>query len=400
MYRILGVVTCSLPLLFACGSPDEQGEPVDMTLPEETGKEPGKKPAEEVTDPTDECDPNAEIPCVEGIAEPCEGLESGFLGDEFCRAKPDPELGMQLHVGPDDYDDPDQTEPYMVGPGEEPNWYEPVRFPNDETRYTRGYRSYMRPGSHHFIMYGTKDQVTTGEGPQGGGQGIESAMGALRGSFLAGATKAIQNIDTLGEHPEDQGIGSEVPPHQAVYANLHFVNTTPDPLLQEIWVNFIFIDEAEVTQYVKPVTWYGGLDMNIPPGVHTVLENEPGTCTAPEEFRIGMLTAHAHASTSRVTTLMNGELLFEDYDWAEPTEWRYTRSIDNPTPDPDAQQGGAASGLIMATPGDDFIWQCEVQNRGTTNLTFSNRVYDGEMCNVFGFYFTENRDAGPWICAF
>jgi hypothetical protein len=33
-------------------------------------------------------------------------------------------------------------------------------------------------------------------------------------------------------------------------------------------------------------------------------------------------------------------------------------------------------------------------------LKFSNRVYDGEMCNVFGFYFTTNRAATPWTCIF
>lgn len=396
--RNLTCLACVVPLLFACGSPDESNPSEEGMEPVEPGNEMGKKPVDE-PDPS-ECDPNAEIPCVEGIAEPCENYDTGFRGDEFCRAEPDPALGMQLHVGPEDYDDPEQTEPYMLAPGAETNWYEPKVGKNTETVFTRGYRSYMRPGSHHFIMYGTNDAVTEGQGPQGGGEGIESAMGAVGGTFLGGATKPIQNIDTMGPNPEDQGIGSEIAPNRGIYVNLHFVNTTEDPILQEIWVNFIYIDEAEVTKYVKPVTWYGGLGMNIPPGEHVVLENAPGSCTAPDEFRIGMLTAHAHASTSRVTTLQNGELLFEDYDWAEPTEWRYRADVDNPTPDLDAGISGGASGLVYAKPGDDFIWQCEVQNKGTTNITFSNRVYDGEMCNVFGYYFTDNRNAGPWMCAF
>jgi hypothetical protein len=256
----------------------------------------------------------------------------------------------------------------------------------------------MRPGSHHFIMFGT-DRGTP-NGPMRNGSGAESAVG-IEGRFLGGATKAIQNIDTKGEYPEDQGIGSHMPANSFVAMNLHFVNTTDHALLQEIWVNFIYIPEEEVTQYVKPITWYGGLAMNIPPNTHTVLTNGSASCTAPADLRVGMMTAHAHASTLRVTTVMNDStLLFEDYDWAEPTEWRFNRSVDNPTPDADLLRSGAYSGLLQASANDRFTWECEVQNNGNTNLTFSNKVYDGEMCNVFGFYITDDQSALPWACAF
>jgi hypothetical protein len=305
---------------------------------------------------------------------------------------------MQVHVGPEDYSDPDQVDGSLIAPSDETNWAEVVQLPNTTDMYTRGYRSYMRPGSHHFIMFGT-DQGNP-SGPMTNGSGAESAVG-IEGRFLGGATKAIQNIDTRGEYPEDQGIGSLLPAQSYIAMNLHFINTTDHPLLQEIWVNFIYIPEDEVTQYVKPITWYGGLGMNIPPGTHTVLSNSDIPCTAPADLRIGMMTAHAHASTSRVTTWMNeSTLLFEDYDWAEPTEWRYSRSVENPASDPSILQSGGHTGVLMATPSDTFTWECEVENRGTTNLTFSNRVYDGEMCNVFGFYITDDKNAAPWACAF
>jgi hypothetical protein len=379
-------VTVIGSLAVACGGADAAGDKTqDQTAGDPTGET--------------ECDPEAEIPCFEGLAEPCPGIESGFPGDEYCRAAPDPALGMQVHVGPKDYDDPEQIAQYVIAAGDETNWAEEVQFPNPTPVYTRGYRSYMRPGSHHFIMFGNNQRTTEG-GPVQSGTGAESAVG-VGGRFLGGATKAIQNIDTQGEFPEDQGIGSEVPANSFVAMNLHFVNATPGPLLQEIWVNFIYIDEADVTQYVKPITWYGGLGMNIPPGTHTVLANNPGSCTTAEDLRIGMMTAHAHASTLRVTTWMNGStLLFEDYDWAEPTEWRFNRSVDNPAPNPQTMQSGGHSGLVYASPGDSFVWECEVRNERSVNLTFSNRVYDGEMCNVFGFYITDNRTAAPWTCAF
>jgi hypothetical protein len=352
----------------------------------------------------DTCDPNAAIPCFKGLAEPCKDLKTSFDGDEYCLAHPDPALGQQMHVGPTDYDDPTQTDKYLILPGEELNWAETVVGTNDEVKFTRGYHSSMRPGSHHFIMFGLKDGQATG--PVKAGDGAESAVGAVGGEFLAGATRATQNIDTKGEYPEDQGIGSEMAPHRAVANNLHFINIGDHPLLQELWVNFIYIDESEVTQYVKPITWYGGLGMNIKPGQHVTLKNDPKSCTAPGDVRLAMMTAHAHASTLRVTTQMQAagesdqKLLFEDYDWHEPTEWRFNRSKENPLPDAATATSGATSGLVNVHPGDQFAWECEVANKQNVPLTFGNRLYTGEMCNVFGFYITDKRESSPWTCAF
>jgi hypothetical protein len=272
--------------------------------------------------------------------------------------------------------------------------------------FTRGYHSHMRPGSHHFIMFGMNPGSASPVGPMTNGGGAESAVGALGGTFLGGATRAVQNIDTQGEYPEDRGIGSEMPAHRPIAVNLHFINIGDHPLLQEIWINFILIPEAEVTQYVKPITWYGGFGMAIPPGAHEMLSNAGTACTAPDDVRVAMMTGHVHANTLRITTTMTPSgatdptLLFTEYDWHEPAEWRFNRSANNPAPDDAAKKGGAYDGIVNAKSGDQFNWECEILNKSNTTLTFSNRVYDGEMCNVFGFYFTEKRDASPWTCAF
>jgi hypothetical protein len=348
------------------------------------------------------CDPTADIPCFKGLAEPCRGLNSGFEGDEYCLAPPDENLGYQVRTGPTDYDDPSETDKYIMQPGEETNWAEITRMPNDATVYTRGYHSSMRPGSHHFIMYGIENtSLPTDTGQQQNGDGAESAVGAVGGTFLAGATKQIQNVDTQGPNPEDQGIGSEVPPHRPVAMNLHFINTGETPLLQEIWVNFIYIDESEVTQFVKPIEWLGGLSMSIPPQAHTTLKSPAASCKPPADVRVGMLIGHVHASTVRITSTMNGsEQLFEDYNWHEPTDWRYRRDVENPAADTAAKKGGAFSGLLEVTKADTFQWECEVQNNSDVTLHFGNHVYTAEMCNVFGYYFSPNRDAPNWNCYF
>jgi hypothetical protein len=146
--------------------------------------------------------------------------------------------------------------------------------------------------------------------------------------------------------------------------------------------------------------------MNIPPQTHTTLTNRGTECTAPDNIRISGMTGHVHASTLRYNATMQrvGEtsetILFEDYDWHEPSEFRFSRAVDNPVPNEDAKISGGYSGVVEAQRGDQFYWECEVFNQSNVNLTFSNRVYDGEMCNVFGFYTTETQGGSPWLCAF
>lgn len=388
----------------ACSSSDD---PADSEMKDPEVKDPEMKDPE-MKDPTETCDATGDIPCFEGIGEPCVGLDSGFLGDEFCLAVPEPGVGHQIHVGPTDYTDPDDTSRYMIAAGDETNWAEITRMPNTETVYTNGYISHMRPGSHHFILYGIPEsQVPAESGPETStGNGAESAVGAIGGTFLAGATRHVQNALQLSDHPDDQGIGAERPPEQPVAVNLHFINTSEEPLLQEIWVNFKEIPEEEVRLWSKPITWYGGLAMNIPPATDELLKSPPGSCKPPAEIRILGATGHVHASTVRYNATYTRagstetEILFEDYDWGEPTEFRYNHSAENPPPDPVAGTAGGYTGVFMTGPGDEFSWECEVQNRSGGYLNFSNHVYTGEMCNVFGFYASEVKEAANWFCAF
>jgi hypothetical protein len=360
----------------------------------------------EVGDPDDTCVPTAEEPCIDGIAEPCPGIDSGFDGDEFCLAAPDPNTGYQLHVGPSDYTNPDEIAKYVAEPGVETNWAETKAAPNDAMVYWDGYYSSMRPGSHHFILFAL-DQGTaapTTSGPSTNGDGTEAAVGAVGGTFIAGATRTLQNALTYSG--EDEGVATETYPHQNLAMNLHFINTADHPLLQEIWVNFHVIPEADVRAWKRAITWYGGLAMNIPPQTSYTLESGE-TCPAPANatnLRIQGVTGHVHANTLEYSASMHRDgqttLLFQDFDWHEPREWRFASDIDNGVSDPTNKTAGAYSGPLAVQPTDVFSWECEGFNQANVNLTFSNKVYDGEMCNVFGFYRTDTREAGPWLCAF
>src|SRR5262245_524343 len=86
-----------MPFLFACSSTDDE---VDGNQP--SNVDPG--------DTGGTCDPTGKIPCIEKLAEPCENFNSGFDGDEYCMKPPPVGEGLQLHVGPTDYTDPEETD--------------------------------------------------------------------------------------------------------------------------------------------------------------------------------------------------------------------------------------------------------------------------------------------------
>src|SRR5438067_2227980 len=96
---------------------------------------PTGKPTAKNTPTADTCDPNAEIPCIKGQTEPCDDYHTGYDGDEYCM-KP-PTNGLQIHVGPDTYDDPTALEPWILPPGGLPgqgpdvNWCYYLKTPNE-----------------------------------------------------------------------------------------------------------------------------------------------------------------------------------------------------------------------------------------------------------------------------
>jgi len=334
-------------------------------------------------------------------------------GDELCLKAPDD--GFQLHVGPANYDDPAELEKWTLpaggfpGQGPDVNWCFYMKTPNDVDTYTGGYYSHMRPGSHHFIMFGLAagTDVPDSEVPNDCGDRNGQVFGGA--NFLAGATREVQNATMFGDAPEDQGLGSPIPAHQQLNMNLHFVNITDHPILEELWVNMINKPSDEVTNIVKAIEWLGGVGMSIKPQEHTVLDSSKNSeCNAPlGDTRLLGVTAHMHANTVRVSMYhespdVEKELIFDDFNWSEPTVWLFNSKYTNKAPGADrslAKSGSAKNGVFMAGTQDKFSWECEVNNTTNETLKFSDKAYSGEMCNVFGMYSSPVAQA-PWMCFF
>jgi hypothetical protein len=327
-------------------------------------------------------------------------LKTGYPGDDLCILPPDPSQGFQFHFGPKNYTDPNEVAKYLLQPGEEKT--ECVFMPgsNTKTAYIQEYHSRLRPGSHHLLNYvqptmnGAAPRTSTG--PEACNQGANFRM-------LFGATSAVMDVTRTSPGPENEGLAVQLDANQQVVLQLHVINASSTPILREAWANFAYADPTSVTELGDPIQFNAGIVSRIQVG-ETVINK--GTATVPAsaapDFRLVSAIPHYHAHTTRFAAYktIDGkrELLLAQYNTlghvAEPTLVSFDSTTQNPVADDATHTDGAYSGIVHLAPGDTIDWECTQTNDGigangqtfTTPLQFTEEVYQGEMCNLFGMY--------------
>jgi hypothetical protein len=314
--------------------------------------------------------------------DPC-GLNSGFAGDEYCLPPPAPGEGVQVHFGPSDYSNPAEVEKYLLRAGQEFNDYGIAHVPTTEDRYYNRVVYQMRPGSHHLI------NSLVGGHPPAGFQRAGAGCPGQRVGSLGGTQNLVYDSRPNGiVPPESEGLGYVLPGNSSICFNYHRYNATDQPQLSEIWVNFYFVDEAEVTQRARWGAIIGGLGMRIPPGAERELTYDYTfgnvAQNADSPARIIQLFGHRHASTYRFAAWLNEDLIYDSWDWQESITFNYDSLTTNPDVDPDRKLDGGHSGMLPVKSGDVLKYSCFIRNETQVTLTFANELYTAEMCNLFG----------------
>lgn len=363
----VAVVAALLAHTWGCG-----GAPGTMGSMTSRGDEPSLSPAMSSVAAGTQSD-RAQDPC---------GLDSGFLGDEYCLAPPPPDRGFQVHVGPRDYGDPDPT--FLLGPGEEITTDHLVPLGNDRPIYIY-YRQYrQRPGTHHNVLT-TVNALTQRLG-----------VGGLR----IGTTNRVVEDNPPGgvPAPENRGVGVPIEAHATVNINLHSVNPTDEPLLREAWVNFWYVDEDKVTQVAQQLFAPGDVSFAIGPREETVLG--PYRCDIEASGRLLWFYGHRHANNVRFSAWRvrgdRRDLFYLGLDWEQPMVLQFASTVTNPVPDLLEGMEGGWSGILDVQAGDQLVWECHVINQHDTTLRFTNNTYTGEMCIMDGEFVGTNCLQGSW----
>ncbi|MGD8862091.1 MAG: hypothetical protein PVI30_18915 [Myxococcales bacterium] len=324
--------------------------------------------------PEGHCAANASsrTPCHDD-PDPC-GLDSGYPGDEFCILPPPAGTGVQIHLGPDDYDDPAALEPYLLGAGEEVNVYALADIPTSDDHYYNFVQIRMRPSSHHLINRIVSKQ------PEEGFIDQFDCPGEILGTFV-GAQSPVRDDPAYGVvAPENEGLGRFLAGDSSMCINQHAYNFGEEPVLREVWINVYFMDAGDVTQTENPIVVNAPVG-RIPPGEQRMLE---ATATIIGDGRITSLAGHRHAWTDRFAVWHNDRLVYDSWDWVESVTFDYNSVTENPPINSDAGFDGAVSGMLEVSDGDEIRILCDVNNQSDYTLRFANEAYSGEMCILFG----------------
>ena len=310
-------------------------------------------------------------------------IDSGFPDDEACLLPPDPSEGMQIHVGPTDYNDPDQINKFIFHAGDEASECWTFHTPNDQDVYYQTFELSGRTGTHHIIntMYNIDVQdggFTTCLDPGTGTNGniIDN---------LPGASRAYMPRTKVA--PENAGLGRMIPAHVTAQADMHYFNYTDKDILREFWMNIYFIPKDKVTQQANQIRGMGGISWTfapIAPGTDMVYQY---SCPIDKDGRITELLGHYHSHGQRFTAYLTHadgmrEKVFEMYDYLDPKIFQYDSITTNPSFSDTA--AGAFTGILNVKAGDSLDWECHVVNDSSVGLTYTNNVTSGEMCNLWG----------------
>lgn len=311
------------------------------------------------------------------------GIHSSFAGDDNCIPAPAADVGLQLHIGPKDYDNPDDL--WVMQPGEENVQCYHLTTPNSDAFYYYQSQYRMRPGSHHMIIATSTDTTA----PEGWGN---CSVTALAGA-IGGTQHTVEDFPTDGKvAPEDQGLGRKIDANTPLDIQLHFYNATSKPTLREVWVNFIYKPASEVTQPLGGII--GPSVVNVAPHTSAVVT---GTCDESNAIvpagadgeRIVSLFGHAHwhnerFAVFRVKADSSEDVVYDSYEGAEAPTYVYNSVIENPVSDAATRTSGAISGDFVLHAGESLRWECDIKNDLNITLTGQNEAFTGEMCILFG----------------
>jgi hypothetical protein len=291
------------------------------------------------------------------------GLHTGYAGDEYCIAPPPSDKGFQLHIGPTDYANPEPQ--YLLEPNEEITSDFSAISGNDKQVYFYYRQFRMRPGAHHNI-------ITAADG---GGFGMGRRIGT---SNLLAEDSPKGGVVA----PENQDVGIPLSPLTPINVSLHSINTSDQPQLRELWVNFWYVDAAMVKEPIEQMFETGDMTFAILPGEDTTLG--PYSCSLVGDGRMLWFYGHRHANNVQFTaTRVRGaqrDVIYDANNWEDPLVLEYSSTVQNPAPDLARGIEGGWSGILDFKTGDTLEWQCHVVNNSGGVLAFTNNTYTGEMC--------------------
>jgi hypothetical protein len=212
-------------------------------------------------------------------------------------------------------------------------------------------KSVMSPGSHHFAAFRIEGLTTAGL--------TDCPAGGLEAHEFVHASQTPEQ-----ETPYPEGVGRFLPATDGLRLQVHYLNTSLDPLKVEAKFSVRYVDGDRIRDKAAGV-FLNNLGLTVPPGKSTVTKSY----ALERDIKLLVAVSHMHRhATEFVSTTDDGQQLFESKEW------------DGPTP-------AAFSPALDLSAGTTITWNCSFENETGATLTFGESASKNEMCIFNGVYY-------------
>lgn len=242
---------------------------------------------------------------------------------------------------------------------------------NTETAYVNRIQIRMRPGSHHFILYGFRNlsnlaplnQIRDLRYPDGS---LNLVTFQQMGNHIFNFGGSEANMD----YTFPEGTAVEIAPGATFDMNSHYFNKGTSAISGEVYINLFTTNKANVKNTLK-VLDLANNNLNIPPKQKTVISK---TFTFDKNIKVVTLLSHTHKFGEKFEIVIkggsrDGEVVYTSTDWEHPEKINY-------------------SPYISLKKGEGLTSRITYNNTSDKTVTFGLTTAD-EMGIIFGYYFEE-----------
>ncbi|MGE0550963.1 MAG: hypothetical protein AB7R00_28120 [Kofleriaceae bacterium] len=171
-----------------------------------------------------------------------------------------------------------------------------------------------------------------------------------------------------------QGVAIPVKQHQTMILQVHLLNATDEPVVEELRIN-LHAGPGAVADYQKAgVVGGSDFDFEIPANM---MHTETQRCYVPSAMNLFALTSHSHARTLAFDVKGKMGDVYHNDSWSEPNVEQY------------------APALALANY-DWLEFSCTWFNETAAPIKYGETAND-EMCMMFGYYYPAAGDVTPCL---
>ncbi|AFK04225.1 hypothetical protein Emtol_3092 [Emticicia oligotrophica DSM 17448] len=260
---------------------------------------------------------------------------------------------------------------FEVAPNFEREFFVRKPLGNTETVYVNRMQISMRPGSHHFILYGFRNNVNLA--PLNQVRDLRNSDGSYNLVTFAQMGNHVFNFggsEANSDYTFPEGTAVEVPANATFDMNSHYYNKGTKALSGEVDIN-LYTTKKENVKNVLKVIDFGNQNLNLPPKQRTVLTKD---FTFDKNVKIVMLFSHTHKYGEKFEILIkggarNGEVVYTSTNWEHPEKINYAP-------------------FISLKKGEGLTSRITYNNTSDQTVRFGLTTED-EMGIIFGYYYEE-----------